>query len=437
MLQFFHVPALTTTILISLIALLTLIGIMVRPFKLNEAMIALAGAALLLIIGLINPLDALATLASDWNTFFFFLGMMSISALAEAAGLFDWLAAQAARLAGGSSRRLLLNTFLLGCLISMILSNDATALILTPIVYSLVTRLRLPVLPFLFACTFIADTASFLLPVSNPINIIVTGRLPLAFPLFLRLLTIPCLVVIAINFGVFRLLYRRFLRGTFDMKRLTSREGPVRHQAYFRYTCGVLGAVAIAYIVASATQFPLSLVAVGGALLLLIGALYWKRITLVQVGKQISWPIFGFIGGMFIVVEAMNSTNLTQQFGLLLLHLSGGTPFGAVMIGTLGAAIGTNVINNVPAAVVLSSSLHSVQHPSPYIQQAFTAATIFGCDLGPNLTTIGSLATVFWLLFLRQRNMDVSGLDYFKVGVMVTPLMLVIGALAIWLLLIL
>ncbi len=113
MLQFFHVPALTTTILISLIALLTLIGIMVRPFKLNEAMIALAGAALLLIIGLINPLDALATLASDWNTFFFFLGMMSISALAEAAGLFDWLAAQAARLAGGSSRRLLLNTFLL------------------------------------------------------------------------------------------------------------------------------------------------------------------------------------------------------------------------------------------------------------------------------------------------------------------------------------
>jgi Arsenical pump membrane protein len=103
----FHLPTLTKTLLISLIALLTLIGIMVRPFKLNEAMIAVAGAALLLIIGLINPLDALTTLTSDWNTFFFFLGMMSLSALAEAAGLFDWLAAQSARLARGSSKRLL------------------------------------------------------------------------------------------------------------------------------------------------------------------------------------------------------------------------------------------------------------------------------------------------------------------------------------------
>ena len=134
MLLFFHLPPLTKTLLISLIAILTLIGIMVRPFKWNEAMMAMAGAGLLLILGLINPLDALTVLLNDWNIFLFFLGMMALSALAEAAGLFDWLAAQAARLAGGSSRRLLLNTFLLGSVISMVLSNDATALILTPIV---------------------------------------------------------------------------------------------------------------------------------------------------------------------------------------------------------------------------------------------------------------------------------------------------------------
>src|SRR5437868_5007030 len=134
MLLFFHLPTLTKTLLTALIALATLTGIMVRPFKLNEAMTAMAGAALLLLLGLINPGDAFSTLYKDWNIFLFFLGMMSLSALAEAAGLFDWLAAQAARLAGGSSKRLLLNTFLLGSVISMVLSNDATALILTPIV---------------------------------------------------------------------------------------------------------------------------------------------------------------------------------------------------------------------------------------------------------------------------------------------------------------
>jgi arsenical pump membrane protein len=435
MLLFFHLPILTKTILISLIAILTLVGIMVRPWKVNEAMVALAGAALLLILGLINPGDAISTLLNDWNTFFFFLGMMSLSALAEVAGLFDWLAVQAARLAGNSARRLFLNTFVLGCLISMILSNDATALILTPITYSLVTRLRLPVLPFLFACTFIADTASFLLPVSNPINIILLSKFPLDLGTFLRLLCLPCLLVISMNIAMFFLLYRRQLRGHFDIKRLPALEETIKHKSYFRYTCIVLVLVAVAYITASAAQFPLSLVALVGALALFIGALIWKQTTLPDVGKQISWSIFGFIGGMFIVVQAVESTGLTTQFGQLLLHLSGGNSFGAVMVGTFGSALGTNLINNVPMAVVLTSALQTTQHAPIMVQHAFIAASIFGCDLGPNLTTVGSLATVLWLLILRQRNLDVSGLDYLKVGIIVTPFMLFIGALAIWLLL--
>ena len=128
MLLFIHVPTLTKTILIVLITMVTLIGIMVRPWKLNEAVTTMTGGGLLLILGLINPYDAFFTLLYDWNTFFFFLGMMGLSALAEVAGIFDWLAVQAARFSGNSSRRLFFNTFLLGSLISMLLSNDATAL---------------------------------------------------------------------------------------------------------------------------------------------------------------------------------------------------------------------------------------------------------------------------------------------------------------------
>jgi arsenical pump membrane protein len=435
MFLFISIPVLERTILIAAITLLTLLGIMTRPLKLNEAVFALAGAGLLLILGLINPIDAATTLLSDWNTFFFFLGLMGLSALAEAAGFFDWLAIQAARLAGNSAQRLFLNTFLLGSLISMFLSNDATALILTPIVYTLVTRLHLPVMPFLFACTFIADTASFLLPVSNPINIIVTSRFPLDLFTFLRLLLLPSLVAIGINVGVFFLLYRRQLQGQFDSKRLPAIETVIKSKRYFRYTCVVLGLVALAYIVSSALQLPLSLVALSGALLLLVGALRWKQTTVRAVGKQVSWSIFGFIAGMFIVVRALEGSGLTAEFGQLLLHLSGNTRFGSVMVGTLGASLGTNLVNNVPMAVVLNSALGGVQHVSPAVHLGFVAATIFGCDLGPNLTTVGSLATVLWLLILRKRNIDVSGLDYFKVGILVTPLMLVAGAVTIWLLL--
>ncbi len=435
MLVFFHLPTLSRTMLIVLIALLTLLGIMLRPFQWNEALIALAGALLLLILGLVAPFAALTTLLQQWNTFFFFLGMMSLSALAEEAGLFDWLAVQAARLARERAALLYLNVFLLGSLISMVLSNDATALILTPIVYVLVTRLRLPVLPFLFACTFIADTASILLPVSNPINIILTSKFPLDLPTYLKLLFLPGLVVIGINIGVFFLLYQRQLRGHFEMQRLPAAEEAITQPTYFRYTCAVLILVALAYIIASALQIPLSLVAVGGALLLLPGARFWKHTTFQHIGKQVSWSIFGFIAGMFIIVQAVEGTGLTTQFGQMLLSLSGQSSFGAVMVGTAGAAIGTNLINNVPMAVVLTSALQSVQHAPLAVQHGFIAASIFGCDLGPNVTTVGSLATVLWLLILRQRGVDVSGLDYFKVGILVTPLMLLVGALTIWVLL--
>ncbi len=317
----------------------------------------------------------------------------------------------------------------------MILSNDATALILTPVVYVLVTKLRLPVLPFLFACTFIADTASFLLPVSNPINIIMLSHFPMDLFTFLRLLFLPSLIVIAINIGIFFLLYRRELQGRFQLERLPSAAETVKHRAYFRYTCLILIGVAIAYVLASAARFPLSLVAVGGALVLLVGALCWKQTSLRETGKRISWSIFGFIAGMAIVVRSIEDTGLTAMFGRWLLQLSGGNSFGAVMVGTAGAALGTNLINNIPMAVVMTSALGSVQHAPITVQHGFLAATMFGCDLGPNLTTVGSLATVLWLLILRKQGIDVSGLDYFKVGVIVTPIMLLTGAFTIWLLL--
>jgi arsenical pump membrane protein len=431
---FFPLSEFWRTLLASIIGLLTLAGIMTRPFRWSEARIAMAGAGTLLLLGLIRPADAALTLLRDWNTFFFFLGMMGLSALAEKAGLFEWLAVQAARFAKRSAARLFLNVFLLGTLITMIFSNDATALILTPVVYVVVTRLRLPVLPYLFACTFIADTASFLLPISNPINIIIMmSRFPLDLLTFLRLLLLPSLVVIALNLGIFYLLYRKQLRGSFDLGHLPTAEKAVKHRDYFRYTLGVLVLVAPSYVFASAFQFPLSVVAVTGMLLLLVGALFWKRTTLLEACKGISWSIFGFIAGMFVVVRAIEDTGLTLKLGKLLLHLSGGTSFGAVMVGAFGSALGTNLINNVPMAVVMNSSLGSIQNAAPAIRNGFVAATMFGCDLGPNLTTVGSLATIIWLLILRQRNVDVSGLAYFKVGVVVTPLMLLAGAFTIWL----
>ena len=110
--------------------------------------------------------------------------------------------------------------------------------------------------------------------------------------------------------------------------------------------------------------------------------------TLLEADLPLEYSQADFLAYFWIHCRNVSggTAGLTTQFGQLLLHLSGGTIFGAVMVGTLGSALGTNLINNVPMAVVMTSSLHAIQHAPFAIRQGFIAATIFGCDLGPNLT---------------------------------------------------
>jgi arsenical pump membrane protein len=418
----------------------TLVGILFRPRRMNEGVAALIGGGLVVVTGLVALPEAGAALLADWNVFLFFLGMMALSALAEQAGFFDWAAAHVARLARGSQPRLLIGIMLLGTLTSTLLSNDATALILTPIVFNLVKKLDLDPLPFTFACVFIADTASFVLPVSNPINIILLDAFHLSLGEFLRLLLLPSVVVIAMNILLFRLIFRQRAGGRFEATALGDPDAGVRDRGFFRFTLAVLGLVAVAYITCSMLQIPLSLVAVGGALALFIGGRARGATSPRRTARAISWPIFGFIAGMLLVVRAVEDAGIAQAFGQALLAVGGARGDGhhstLVLIGvtTIGGAVGANLINNIPMAFVMTAVLRHISHLARRSQLALVGATIFGCDLGPNLTTVGSLAKVFWLLLLRQRGLKVSALDYFKIGILVTPPMLIAGSLVLWLL---
>ena len=148
----------------------TLVAIVVRPQGVSEAWAAAAGAGLMLVTASVTPASALQTVAGEWNLFLFFLGLMLTAAAADMAGFFDWAADLAVVAAGGSGRRLLFNVLVVGALITTFLSNDATAVILTPVVYAIVSRLRLTVMPYLFAVAFMANAASMTLPISNPIT---------------------------------------------------------------------------------------------------------------------------------------------------------------------------------------------------------------------------------------------------------------------------
>lgn len=419
----------TRTLLGASIFGLTLLAIMVRPYRIPEAIAAALGAVAMLATGIVSFADGVRVLGRQLNVYGFFLGLMTISAVADQAGIFTALAGGAGRWARGSSRRLLVATFAIGTVITAFLSNDATALILTPAVFALVTRLRLPVLPYMFACTFIADTASFLLPVSNPINILILDGLGGGLGTFLRYLLLPAVICIGLNLGAFLFLFRTDLRQGYQLADLPSTEPP--HIPFFRATLAVLAITAVAFVLATSLEVPVAIVALGGAGLLLVAAAANRQLHWERVRREISWSLFVFITGMFLVVRGVENLGLTREFGAGLVALAGQSPLRASLLTAIGSALGANLINNVPMALVMVSALRSIGTSSSH--QGLIYAAMFGCDLGPNLTTVGSLATMLWLLILRRKGLEVSSVQYFKLGIALVPVMLLLGSVLIWL----
>ena len=417
----------------SLIFVATLVLVMLRPKGFPEWAAAIVGGAAMVATGLVTFAQAGKTLEDNLNVFGFFLGLMTISAIAEEAGFFDVLAGLAARFAGNSSRRLMINVMLIGVLITTFLTNDATALILTPVVYALVVRLRLEPLPFMFGTTFIADTASFILPVSNPINVLVLTSYPHDLGHYLQHLLLPAVLVIAGNILIFLWIFRQDLSRQFDKGLLQDGESTEKARgSYFYFVVASLAAIAAAYVLASAFRWPIAFVALGGSAWLVAGSLFWKRAQWSKLGKEISWPIFAFIAGMLVIVQGVENLGLTSGFGRWLSAISGGQAWGAVGSSVFGAAIGSNAINNVPMALVLISSIRDLAAHGP-LADMFVYGTIIGADLGPNITTVGSLATILWLLILRRKGVEVSPLQYFRLGIVVTPVLLLVAAAALWL----
>ncbi len=403
-----------------LIVLATMAGVVVRPFGRGEAWWTTAGALVVLGLGAVSPPAAWRALTDQGNVFLFLFGLMSIAGLADAAGFFDLAGAAAVAMARGSGRALLLCVFGVGALVTAFLSNDATALILTPVVYGLVTRLRLRPLPYLLATSFVADTASLLLPVSNPINVLVGARLQLSLALYLRHFLLAAVVAVLLNAAIFLALFWRRLDRDCppDWRKLLRPAAPDRRP--LTLTVAGLLAIAIAYLVAAATGFPVGVVAVGGAaLLLLLGG--WRRDAISRAREHVSLMVLVYVAGLFVLVAALEQVGLVGEFSRWLNDLVRPGPPG-VVAGALAAAIGSNAVNNVPAATFLvsaSSGLH------PAAQAPFLAGTLLGADLGPNLTPVGSLSTMLWLVVVRRRGMQVSALDYLKVGAVTAPLLLV------------
>jgi arsenical pump membrane protein len=403
------------------IAALATGGVIVRPWGFPEAIWAVLGAAALVLLALLPWHDALAAIGKGTDVYLFLTGMMLLAELARREGLFDWLAAHAAQSAKGSPARLFGLVYIVGIVVTAFLSNDATAVVLTPAVYAAAKAAKAKPLPYLFICALIANAASFVLPISNPANLVLyDNHMPSLWP-WLKQFAAPSAVAIIVTYISLRWLYRCDLKGSIAIDILVPNLSDGG-----RYTGYGIGATAIGLLLASAfdVQLGAPTIAAGAATALFV--LFEKREGPWPLLAGVHWGVLPLVAGLFVLVAGLNNTGVVFHLTELLEWGAKQSVTATAWIAGTGLAVATNLMNNLPSGLIAESAV-TPAHVPPVI----TGALLIGVDLGPNLSVTGSLATILWLVALRREGENVTAAEFLKVGAIVMPpaLILALGAL--------
>jgi len=398
---------------VALVAIGTICAVLTRPRGISEGVWALGGGVLLVATGRLSSDDIEHVLRDLTGVITFLVGLFWITLAARRAGIFDRAAGLMIDASRGSAARFMVAVFAFGAVTTAVLSNDATVVLVTPVVLTACLRVGLPPLPFLFACSFVADTASSLLPVSNPINLLYAERFDLSFGRHLLLLGLPTVVAIIVNTGVFLLIFRSQLRTRFTAP--TSSVDLPEPTAIDRWITVGIAAVGVGYIVAAFVGLLPWLVTFAGGVVLAILGLVGRRIAIRELVQVQPPSLYAFVIGLALVVRACDVAGLLGFLGRAVEQAGSAGGIVGLLAVTFGTALGTNLVNNWTMALAISGPLQRADASDDVV-----AGSMLGADIGPNLSVVGSLATLIWLTEVRRGGLAVSSGTYLRIGAITT-----------------
>jgi arsenical pump membrane protein len=404
-------------LLVGLIVVVSALLMLVRPRNIPEVYWIGGGVFLILVLRLVPLPVAGRAAAKGTDVYFFLAGMMLLSELAREHGVFDWLSSLALHSAKGSYRRLFLLVYAVGTVVTIFMSNDATAVVLTPAILVAVRKAKVPMLPYLFVCAFIANAASFVLPISNPANLVVFhDRIP---PLgrWLAWFGVPSLISIATTFVALRWIFRKQLRATVEWE---VEYHAVSHRG--KLVLGGLAATAMVLLAASYLNWGLGLPTLVTALGVTAVVSVMGPGNPLRLARGISWSTLALVAGLFVIVDAAESIGAMRQTQTWLTWTETLAPPEAALITGFALGIANNLVNNLPLGLIAGSTLQAA-----HAKGLMASAALIGVDLGPNLAITGSLATILWLIALRREKIHVSFWAFLKVGAIAMPVALLLS----------
>ncbi|MES0320173.1 arsenic transporter [Citrobacter sedlakii] len=415
--------------------LLTLVLVIWQPRGLSIGWSATIGAVLALGTGVIHFDDIPVVWNIVWNATAAFIAVIIISLLLDESGFFEWAALHVARWGKGRGRLLFTWIVLLGASVAALFANDGAALILTPIVIAMLLALGFSkgaTLAFVMAAGFIADTASLPLIVSNLVNIVSADFFSLGFTQYASVMIPVDLAAIASTLVMLHFFFRRDIPATYEISRLNAPASAIKDPATFRAGWMVLLSLLVGFFVLEPLGIPVSAIAAVGAAVLFAVAKRGRVINTGNVLRGAPWQIVIFSLGMYLVVYGLRNAGLTLYLsGVLNLLADKGILAATFGTGFLTAFL-SSVMNNMPTVLIGALSIDG-SAANGIVKEAMIYANAIGCDLGPKITPIGSLATLLWLHVLAQKNMTITWGYYFRTGIVMTlPVLFVTLAALAW-----
>jgi len=406
----------------------TLVLIIWQPKGLQIGTTAIIAAIVALLIGDVSWNDVLEVTNIVWDATLAFIGIIILSMVLDAIGFFEWCALSMAKLSNGSGIKMFIYSIFLGAFVSAFFANDGAALILTPILLIKMQILRLntkTIVAFLLAGGFISDSASLPFVFSNLTNIVTANYFNIGFSEYLFNMVFPFFVSILASTLFLWLILRKDIPSYVDITLLKAPKSAIKNVKLFYFSWFFLLLLLLAYFIGDAFNLPISLFALGGAIVFLSIATISKAVNPKEIIKDAPWQVVWFSIGLYIVVYGLKNAGLTDYLAEILHYLSLQNNSVAVVGTGFIAAFLSAIMNNMPTIMIMDIALNDIGN------QAMIYANIVGCNLGPKMTPFGSLATLLWLHVLAKKGVKISFLQYSKFGFLITPPVLLIVLLAL------